>query len=269
MNDGNQIEPAFVIKAQDILAINYLANDHPRPRRVEWINRGTNQVMRPTTTQMLLRTLFQDVDTPSVRKLRETSGLRVVFRNERDREVFSTAFASAQQMEGARKTHVVTAIFDERTKVDHAIAALDGFGVPAKSISLLCRASQFMDTGTKWPEGHSVRSVAGVVVGSGFAGAMLGIGILMVPGVGPLAAGGALATTAISSVGSISGIIAATGGAIAKMLTDHDVDGVSASFYDKEIQRGKIFVSVDTLTARLDRDRLMQIFASHGGQTAK
>ncbi len=268
MDDSALMEPAFVIKAQDILAINYLAADHPRPCRVEWINRGTNQVMRPTTTQMLLRTLFQKVDTPSVQKLRETSGLRVVFRSERDREIFSSAFTDAMELERAKKLHVITAVFDARTKVDAAIAELSSEGAPAKSIALLCRANQFMDPGMKWPEGHSKRSVAGVVVGSGFAGAMLGIGILMVPGVGPLAAGGALASSAISSVASLSGIIAATGGAVAKMLTDHDVDGVSASFYDKEIQRGKIFLSVDTDIAKVTRERVLEIFANHGGQTA-
>lgn len=268
MSDSAHLEPAFVIKAQDIVAINYLATDHPRPRRVEWINRGTNQVMRPTTTQMLLRTLFQDVDTPSVQKLRETSGLRVVFRSERDREAFSVAFANAQQLEGNRKSHVVTAVFDAKTKVDAAVAELNAGGVPTKSISLLCRANQFIDPGTKWPEGHSMRSVAGAVAGSGFAGAVLGIGFLMVPGVGPLAAGGALVSSALSSVASVSGIIAATGGAIAKMLTDHDVDGVSASFYDMEIQRGKIFLSVDTESARLGREKVLEIFERHGGQMA-
>ena len=140
MNDSSQSEPAFVIKAQEIVAINYLASDHPRPRRVEWINRGTNQVMRPTTTQMLLRTLFQDVDTPSIQKLRETSGLRVVFRSEREREAFSSAFAKAQCREGHSKSHVVTAMFDTKIKVDAAVAELNGCGAPAKSIALLSRS---------------------------------------------------------------------------------------------------------------------------------
>lgn len=268
MNDAAELEPAFVIRAQDIVAINYLASDHPRPRRVEWINRGTNQVMRPTTTQMLLRTLFQEVDTPSIQKLRETSGLRVVFRSDRDRELFSVAFAHAQVREGESKSHVATAVFEGRAKVDGVIAELSAMGAPADSISLLSQASRFMDPGAKWPDGHSLGSVAGAVAGSGFAGAMLGIGFLMVPGVGALAAAGTLATSAIGSVASVSGIIAATGGAIAKMLTDHDVDGVSATFYDAEIQRGKIFLSVDTEGTDMAMENVLQIFARHGGQTA-
>ncbi len=269
MNDDTCLEPAFVIKAEEILAINYLASDHPRPRRVEWINRGTNQVMRPTTTQMLLRTLFQDVDTPSVLKLRETSGLRVVFRTEHDREMFSSAFAKAQAMEGEHRPYIATAIFEHRSDAEAAVADLRTAGVSAPSISLLCRASQFMDPGAKWPEGHSMTSVAGVVAGSGVAGAMLGIGFLIVPGIGPLAAAGAIASSAIGSAVSVSGIIAATGGAIAKMLTDHDVDGVSASYYDREIQRGKIFLSVDTRIAKQSRDVVHEIFVQHGGQAAK
>lgn len=269
MNGGTNLEPAFVIKAEEIQAINYLASDHPRPRRVEWINRGTNQVMRPTTTQMLLRTLFQDVDTPSVQKLRETSGLRVVFRSEHERELFSSAFAKAQELEGDHRPHIATAIFEQRSDAEAAVADLRKAGVPAQSISLLCRANQFMEPGVKWPAGHSMASVAGAVAGSGVAGVVLGIGFLIVPGIGPLAAAGTLASSAISSVASVSGIIAATGGAIAKMLTDHDVDGVSASYYDQAIQRGKIFLSVDTRIAKQGRDVVRQIFVQHGGQAAQ
>jgi len=257
------------VKAEELLAINFLSLDHPKPRRVEWINRGTNQVLRPTTTQMLLRTLFQPVETPSVQKLHESSGLRIVFRSEREREHFATAFEAARAQQGESKSHAVTAIFEHREKADEAVAALDEAGVPKDAISVLWRASRFMDTDTHWPEGHSTLSVTGAVAGSGFAGALLGVAILVVPGVGPVAAAGAIAASAISSVASVSGIIAATGGAIAKMLTDHDVDGVSAAFYDAQIQRGKTFVSVDIDKAEGMDGVAREILAAHGGTTAE
>ena len=97
---------------------------------------------------------------------------------------------------------------------------------------------------------------------------MLGVGILLVPGVGPVAAAGAIAASALSSVASVSGIIGATGGAIAKMLTDHDVDGVSAAQYDTQIKRGKIFVSVDTNADGVDPATVSAIFAQFGGRSA-
>lgn len=259
------MEPSFVIKAGELSAINYLPGDHPRPRRVEWINRGTDQVLRPTTIAMLLRTIFQPAKTPSVRRLHESSGLRIVFRSDDDRSAFAEAFEQAQESEHACKGAVETAIFESRTDAEAAIAALRQGGVAPSAISMMCRVSQFTDGAGQWPEGHSRSSVAGAVAGSGLAGALLGTALLFVPGVGQVAVAGAIAASAVSSVASMSGIIAATGGAIAKMLTDHDVDGVTASFYDQQIQRGKVFVSVETAGVEMRAMVAREILAEHGG----
>lgn len=259
--------PAFVIRAEELTAVNYIAASHPRPQSVEWINRGTNQILRPTTTDMLLRTLFQPTDSPSVQRLHETAGLRIVFRSESDRVRFASEFEAALRREQAAREHVVTAIFDDRERAEAAIADLCAGGFPRQSISLLCRASHFSDPEAKWPEGHRTLDITGVIAGSGVAGALLGLAVLLVPGVGAVAAAGAITGSAISSIASISGIIGATGGAIAKMLTDHDVDGVSAAFYDRQIQRGKVFVSVDVMHPDADRARAREILDAHGGRT--
>ncbi|NNE48929.1 MAG: hypothetical protein HKP43_02710 [Altererythrobacter sp.] len=259
------LRPAYVIKAEELVAVNYLADDHPRPQSVEWINRGTDQVLRPTTTDMLLRTLFQPTASPSVQKLHDSSGLRVVFRSDAERERFATAFRDAIAKERATTEHVVTAIFDDRGKADTAIAALHHQGVSPAAISLLCRASHFGDPEARWPEGHSSMSITGAVAGGGIAGALLGVAFLFVPGVGPLAAAGALAASAIPSVASVSGIIGATGGAVAKMLTDHDVDGVMAEYYDRQIKRGKVFVSVDQRQTTLAREFVERVLEKNGG----
>lgn len=261
--------PAYVIKAEELAAVNYLREDHPRPAEVDWINRGTNQRLRPTTRDMLLRTLFQPVQTPSVARLHESSGLRIGFRSEKEREAFTVAFEAAKREEHAVKEHVVTALFDDRESAEQALEALRDAGVEPEAISLLARASHFSDPATQWPEGHTALSVTGAVASSGVAGALLGLGFLLVPGVGPVAAAGALASSAISSVASVSGIIAATGGAMAKMLTDHDVDGVTAEFYDRQIKRGKVFVSVDTRIANIVRERLQEILRQNHGFSAQ
>lgn len=260
--------PAFVIKAEELAALNYLDREHPRPREVEWINRGTDQILKPSTVDMLLRTLFRDVVSPSVLRLHQSAGLRVIFRTERERDRFATAFAAARAHEAAHTDHLVTAIFDDRDHAERAVAGIKGAGIPDGSISLLWRASRFLDTDTEWTEGHSKLSVAGAIAGSGVAGAMLGVAILAIPGVGPVAAAGALASSAFSSVAAVSGIIGATGGAIARMLTDHDVDGVSASFYEMEIRRGKVFVSIDKRIADEKADQALQILKKFGGRSA-
>ncbi|WP_394726899.1 hypothetical protein [Altererythrobacter sp. GH1-8] len=266
MSDKPSSTIQYVIKAEDLRAINYLAPDHPRPRSVEWINRGTDQTMRPTTTAMLMRTLYKPTRSPSVQKLHDSAGLRVVFRSEQDREAFASAFRKACQQEQVLRDDVICAMFDSREAAEKAIGELREVGIPAKAISLLFRASQFMDTDAQWPEGHSPLSIAGAIAGGGVAGALVGIGVLLVPGVGPVAAGGAIAASALSSMASVSGVIGATGGALAKMLTDHDVDGVTAAQYDDEIRRGKVFLSVDTRIAGGMGDTAARVMEKHGGR---
>jgi hypothetical protein len=268
MAETATISPAFVIKAEELASLNYLDHDHPRPRQLEWINRGTDQVLKPSTVDMLLRTLFRDVVSPSVLRLHQSAGLRAIFRTERDRDRFASAFAVARKHEVDHTEILATAIYDDREHAERAVTAIKESGVPDKAISLLWRASRFLDTESDWLDGHTKLSVAGAIAGSGIAGAMLGVAILAIPGVGPVAAAGVLATSAFSSVAAVSGIIGATGGAIARMLTDHDVDGVSASFYEQEIRRGKVFVSVDTRLADRPREAVLDMMQKFGGRTS-
>lgn len=259
---------AFVVKAGDITALNYLAPSHPQPRKVEWINRGTNQILKPSTVDMLLRTLFQDVASPSVVSLHRSAGLRAIFRTDSERDRFASAFAAAKDRVMVRAQHLVTAIFSDRKYAEQTVSDLKSAGIPDSAISLLWRASQFLDTDIKWPEGHSKLSVANATAGGAVAGAILGVAILTIPGVGPVAVAGAIASSAFSSVAAVSGIIGSTGAAISRMLTDHDVDGVSANYYAQQIRQGRIFVSVDMNIAEGKREVVRQIVQQNGGRTA-
>ena len=94
--------PAYVIKPDELLALNFIDPDHPRPVDAEWINRGTDQKLKASTIDMLQRTLFRDLAPPSVVQLHRSSGLRVIFKNEADRAAFAVAFAPARERESAR-----------------------------------------------------------------------------------------------------------------------------------------------------------------------
>lgn len=267
---------AFVIKAEEVVALNYLASDHPRPSRVEWINRATDQVMRPSSIEQLLRTLFITDVSPSVRKLRETSGLRVILRSESDRARFASSFAKALVAERESHSSRMTAIFPSQADAEAAMASLQGEGVPADAISMLWRASRFIDTAIAWPEGHSIGSVAGATAGGGIAGAAFGLTVLAIPGVGPVAAIGALAPI-LTSVATIGGLMGAAGGAIARMLDDFDVDDRFIKSYEQDIKRGKVFLAVDmqkagrpeaTVRAALLRNRGAHTVGSASGEAA-
>ena len=266
MREDSTDLPAFVIKPEELAALNYLDPDHPRPLMVEWINRGTNQKLKSSSVDMLLRTLAQDVLSPSAVRLYRSAGLRVVFSTERERERFASEFAAARSHESAGKAFLLTAIFDGREYAEKAVLQLKDAGIPDISISLLWRASQFLDTDFRWGEGNSKLSVASAVAGGGIAGAVLGVALLTVPGIGPVAAAGAIASTAIQSVASVGAAIGATGGAIARMLTDYDVDGVSANYYEQQIRRGRIFVSVDTRIADGKREIARRILTRASGR---
>lgn len=260
--------PAFVIKAEELVALNYLDRNHPRPRKLEWINRGTNQPLRRSSIEMLLRTLFRDVETPSVVKLHQSAGLRAVFGTDQERQKFASAFAAACSQEMSHKQYLASAVFDNREAAESAVAALKQAGIPETAISIMWRASKFLDADYRWSDGASTLSVAGAVAGGGIAGAMLGVAVLFVPGIGPVAAAGALAVSALSSMVTVGGVLGATGGALARTLTDHDVDGVAARYYEEQIQRGKVFVSVDTRSAGCELDAAVQVLTDNRGRMA-
>jgi hypothetical protein len=92
-------------------------------------------------------------------------------------------------------------------------------------------------------DGNAVANGAGVggVVG-GAAGLLAGLGLMAIPGVGPLVAAGWLATTAAgAATGAVAG--AATGGLVSA-LTDSGVEERDAHTYAEAVRRGAILVSV-------------------------
>lgn len=260
------VRPSYVVKAKDLPALNCLASDHPRPQAVEWINRGTNQKLRPTSVEMLLRTLYRDVAPPSVVKLQRSAGLRMTFRNDRDRDEFAEAFRLAMSRSQESEGRLVTAIFANRGTAARAVERLKAAGIPEAAIAVLWRLSQFANADGEWEEGHSKRSVVGAVAAGGVAGALLGAAVLLVPGIGPVAAAGALMTTAFSQVAAVGAVLGSTGGALARMLTDHDVDGVSASFYEQQVRRGKVFMAVDTAIAAGQAETARRVFRECEGR---
>ena len=257
---------AFVIKAEELTALNFLSPDDPRPQAVEWIDRGTDRALKPSSVDMLLRTLHLDIASKSVVRLHRSAGLRTIFRTEEERDRFAIAFARARELRSFWALHTVSAIFEDRTRALKAMADLRNAGIPQRSISIFSQASHFLEKDFKPGEGHSLASVAGSMAGGGLAGVMLGLAILAIPGIGAVGIASALASTTGSELAIFSGVAGATGAAIAKMLTDHDVDGVSASLFAQRLRRGKIFVSVETGDDEEWRKVAWATLRKHGGR---
>ena len=162
--------------------------------------------------------------------------------------------------------NVVSAVFDNREEARRAVSELRSAGIPEKAISLVGRPDE--DEIQDDEDGASKGTVAGAVAGGGVAGALLGVAALAIPGVGPLVAAGAIAASAIPTAAAIGAAAGATGGAIARMLSDHEVEGRDAEYYEEHISRGGIFVSVDTRLAEGTAESAQIILERCGGHSA-
>lgn len=161
--------------------------------------------------------------------------------------------------------NLVSAVFDDRAEAQRAVDELRSAGVQEGAISIVGRPDE-ADHDDR--DGASNASVAGSVAAGGIGGAILGVAALAIPGVGPLAAAGAIAASAAPTAAALGAAAGATGGAIARMLGDHDVDRKDAEYYEEHIERGGVFVSVDTRQAGIDGDTARGILSRCGGHSA-
>jgi uncharacterized protein (TIGR02271 family) len=158
-----------------------------------------------------------------------------------------------------RKNNVATAgrgtvvgLFQNQADAERAIQRLKqaGFSENQIGVALKDRSRQeelIEGTGTKAAEGAATGALGGGVVG-GVLGLLAGVGALAIPGVGPIIAGGTLASTLAGA-----GIGAAAGGLIGA-LAGMGVPEEDARHFDRGFQAGGTLITVDAGT-RTDEAR--------------
>jgi hypothetical protein len=109
------------------------------------------------------------------------------------------------------------------------------------------------DTGAKAVEGAAKGAAVGGVLG-GLTGLLVGIGALAIPGIGPVVAGGALASalgvgggTAVAGAGIGAGI-----GGVVGALTSLGFEKDEAEYYDRGVREGRTLVTVHDDEGRAD-----------------
>ncbi|XAZ25917.1 hypothetical protein LVY75_34535 (plasmid) [Sinorhizobium sp. B11] len=140
----------------------------------------------------------------------------------------------------------ITGLFDDYTDASSAVSALEATGVPSNDISIVSNNAddRHSDRGSGAATGAESGAGLGAVVG-GAGGLLTGLGIMAIPGVGPVVAAGWLAATA---VGAVAGAVAggAAGGLIGA-LTGSGVSEDDANLYAEGVRRGGTLV-----TAKVD-----------------
>ena len=142
-------------------------------------------------------------------------------------------------------TTTISRLYDNYSDAQAAVTKLEAAGVPHSDISIVANNSDGWFDGKKDRDGDGVDdraeaagAGAGVGVGlGGAAGLLAGLGLLAIPGLGPVVAAGWLAATA---VGAAAG--AATGGLVGA-LTQAGVSDDEAPLYAEGVRRGGSLVT--------------------------
>ena len=157
----------------------------------------------------------------------------------------------------------VVGLFADLPAAERGIQALKAAGFSEQQIGVAVRDKQQQQeltegTGTQAAEGAATGAVGGGVLG-GVVGLLAGVGALAIPGIGPIIAGGAFASTLAGA-----GIGAAAGGIIGA-LAGMGVPEEDARHFERGFQQGGVLVTIEAGTdAERARQALLQSGADLG-----
>ena len=151
------------------------------------------------------------------------------------------------------RPRVVVALFRDSAAAENAIRALRDAGFPRDAIGVAMRdrtaqGRLIAETDSKAAEGAATGAVSGGVLG-GLVGLLVGIGALAIPGLGPVIAGGALASalgvaggTAVAGAG-----IGAAAGGILGALVGMGIPDEEARHFDRGVREGGTLVTLEAV----------------------
>ena len=144
-------------------------------------------------------------------------------------------------------TQTINGLYDDYKSASAAVDALERGGIPHSDISIVAHDGdgKHATTNVVSEAGHGAE--AGTVIG-GAGGLLAGLGMLAIPGVGPVVAAGWLVATAVGA-GAGAAIGGAAGGLIGS-LTHEGVNESDAHVYAEGVRRGGTLV-----TARVADDQ--------------
>jgi hypothetical protein len=136
----------------------------------------------------------------------------------------------------------VHALFDSYIEASRAVRALEAHGIASEDISLIANKSDVHTEETPNPtaEGAELGTGIGAIAG-GTGGLLAGLGVLAIPGIGPVVAGGWLVSTILGFItGAATGLAA---GSVIGALMQAGVPEDHAHLYAEGIKRGGTLVT--------------------------
>lgn len=130
---------------------------------------------------------------------------------------------------------IVHALYDSHAEAIRAVGALERHGIGSEHISIISA-----DTGRPAAEGAEIGADLGAIAG-GAGGLLAGLGIVPVPGLGPVLAGGWLVS---ATLGLVAGAAAGMAlGSIAGGLVSAGISADDAELYEQALRRGGSLVT--------------------------
>jgi hypothetical protein len=149
-------------------------------------------------------------------------------------------------------TQTISALYDTYDAATSAVRALEAAGVPHADISLVGNNAENRDASGASPDAVKNDAAGGATLGTavgGIGGLLAGLGLMAIPGVGPVVAAGWLVSTAVGA-GAGAAVGAAAGGLVGS-LTHAGVPEEHAHVYAEGVRRGGTLV-----TARVADDKV-------------
>lgn len=167
----------------------------------------------------------------------------------------------------------LSALFDSNSQARDAVARLEAIGVPASDISVVghrnkevaefdtdrdyvTRTDRDYDGDSDTAGGAGTGAGVGATIG-GAGGLLAGLGLLAIPGVGPVVAAGWLAATLAGAVGGA--VVGGVAGGLIGALQEGGVSEEDAHTYAEGVRRGGSLV-----TARVADDKVAEAEAVLG-----
>jgi len=155
----------------------------------------------------------------------------------------------------AREGGTIVALFRQQPQAERAIRDLKDAGFPTDGIGVVMqdpvRDQQLVhETDTLAGEGAAAGAISGGVIG-GVLGLLAGVGAVALPGIGPIIAGGALASTLAGA-----GVGVATGGLLGA-LAGMGVTEEEARYYERGVRGGGILLTVAAGNRPIDARRIL------------
>lgn len=168
----------------------------------------------------------------------------------------SNAHTTAPSLRGKR----AIGVFPHRRDAEAALTELREAGFPLNQVSIIAKnadgingdrvagVDRNLGAGNKADEGAKAGAATGGAIG-GLGGLLVGLGALAIPGVGPIIAGGAVATALATTLAG--GAIGAAAGGIGGGLVGLGIPEDRARVYSDRFQRGDYLVIVDGTEAEI------------------